>query len=185
MASTPCYCNTQKQQGFNVSLSAVTLHFINTLACTQTLRQKLTWRVYYAGVCRTCACPCELYVWGDVACRNQTHPELRKGHWWSPRVSLAKFLFNICFIFPCQNGAVSHEKTSRKSVSDGEIIRAEWVLINDSVEGGAGNVTLPQVSTTLNVTSNVELKGFDLMWCRYVFVCVHVYTQCVSLKGLN
>uniref|UniRef100_A0AAX7UTM5 Uncharacterized protein n=1 Tax=Astatotilapia calliptera TaxID=8154 RepID=A0AAX7UTM5_ASTCA len=37
--------------------------------------------------------------------------------------------------------------------SDGEIIRAEWVLINDSVEGGAGNVTLPQVSTTLNVTT--------------------------------
>ncbi|XP_005915589.1 mucin-5AC isoform X1 [Haplochromis burtoni] len=49
---------------------------------------------------------------------------------------------------PDKNGAVSHEKTSRKSVSDGEIIRAEWVLINDSVEGGAGNVTLPQSKTS-------------------------------------
>lgn len=126
------------------------------------------------------------YICGGMWRVETKHtPELRKGHWSSPRVSLAKFLFNICFIFPCQNRAVSHEKTSRKSVSDGEIIRAEWVLINDSVEGGAGNVTLPQVSKTLNVTSKAEQKSFDLMWCRYVFVCVRVYTQCVSLQGLN
>lgn len=178
--------NTQKQPGFNVSHSLLSLYILLIL-----------WHVHRPCVSSShdaCTTPVSgghvrahvSYMCGGMWRGETKHtPKLRKGHWWSTQVSLAKFLFHICFIFPCQNGAVSHEKTSRKSVSDGEIIRAEWVLINDSVEGGAGNVTLPQVSTTLNVTSKAEQKGYDLIWCTYVFVCVHVYTQYVSLQGLN
>lgn len=67
------------------------------------------------------------------------------------QVSLAQFLLNICFIFSCQIVAVSHEKTSKETMSDGEIFKAELVFIKDSVGGGAGNVikleTEHQVST--------------------------------------
>ncbi|XP_018545427.2 LOW QUALITY PROTEIN: muscular LMNA-interacting protein [Lates calcarifer] len=40
--------------------------------------------------------------------------------------------------------AVSHEKTSKETMSDGEIFKAELVFIKDSVGGGAGNVIKPE-----------------------------------------
>ncbi|KAG7216399.1 hypothetical protein INR49_021651 [Caranx melampygus] len=42
-----------------------------------------------------------------------------------------------------KNAAVSHEKTSGETMSDGEIFKAEKVFIKDSVEGGAGNTIQP------------------------------------------
>lgn len=68
------------------------------------------------------------------------------------QVSLAQFLLNICFIFSCQNIAGSHEETTRETMSDEEIFKAEKVFIKAAVEGGAGKTTQswtkPQVSTT-------------------------------------
>lgn len=68
------------------------------------------------------------------------------------QVSLAQFLLNVCFIFSCQNLTVSHEETTRDTMSDGEVFKAEKVFIKESAEGGAGNMIQPgtehQVSTT-------------------------------------
>ncbi|XP_039994346.1 muscular LMNA-interacting protein isoform X2 [Xiphias gladius] len=43
-----------------------------------------------------------------------------------------------------KNVAVSHEKTTRETMSDGKIFKAERVFIRDSVEGGAGNIIQPE-----------------------------------------
>ncbi|XP_039994348.1 uncharacterized protein LOC120796070 isoform X4 [Xiphias gladius] len=45
---------------------------------------------------------------------------------------------------PNKNVAVSHEKTTRETMSDGKIFKAERVFIRDSVEGGAGNIIQPE-----------------------------------------
>ncbi|XP_022618664.1 muscular LMNA-interacting protein isoform X3 [Seriola dumerili] len=44
---------------------------------------------------------------------------------------------------PNKNVAVSHEKTTGETMSDGEIFKAEKVFIKDSLEGGAGNIIQP------------------------------------------
>uniref|UniRef100_A0A8C3AAV3 Uncharacterized protein n=1 Tax=Cyclopterus lumpus TaxID=8103 RepID=A0A8C3AAV3_CYCLU len=87
--------------------------------------------------------------------RNQAHPlsskRLAEVHLGFSQVSLAQFLLNICLISSCQNVAVSHEKTTGPTLSNGEIFKAEIVLIKDSAEGRAGNTTQPEAK--LQVTA--------------------------------
>ncbi len=66
-------------------------------------------------------------------------------------VKNAHFLFNICFIFPCQNFAASHEETARENMSDGKFFKVEKVFIKDCVEGGAGSTS--QTGTKLHVST--------------------------------
>lgn len=102
-------------------------------------------------VSRTCACTCELYVWGmwcGETKHTPTHRRLVEVHL---RFHFAQFLLNVCFIFSCQNLAVSHENTTTGSMSDPETFKAEIVFIKDSVEGGAGNMI--QAETKLEVST--------------------------------
>lgn len=123
--------------------------------------------MYYTNVSRSCACPCELYV-GDMWCGETQHtPELRTAHLGFSQVSLAQFLLNMCLIFSRQSVAVSHEKTSRETMSEGEILNAEIVFIKDAVAGGAGS-TIPaetelKVSTIRALSMILQQKVIDII----------------------
>ncbi|XP_034041081.1 muscular LMNA-interacting protein isoform X2 [Thalassophryne amazonica] len=44
---------------------------------------------------------------------------------------------------------VSHEEATRKTMSDGDILKTEIIFIKDSVEGGAGNTSQPETKLQL------------------------------------
>lgn len=129
-----------------------------------------------------------VYMWiicvGHVVWWNQAHPWAQKRRLRFSQVSLAQFLLTIGFIFSCQNLALSHEDTTRETMSDGDIFKAKKVFIKDSVEGGAGNTMQPrttnQVSTTWALSMSCgtyDLNSFDILQNKCVCVCMYGTVQ--------
>ncbi len=128
------------------------------------------------------------YMCGACAVAKPSTPlsseRLAEVHFGFSQVSLAQFLLNVCFLFSCQNLAVSHEETTGDTMSDGEIFKAEKVFIRESAEGGAGNVIKPgtehQVSTTRTRSMSCGNYGkkrtyynVDMCLCKTVYMCIY------------